>query len=304
MKRVILLFGVLMAGPAAWADEVFLRGGGSIHGEVVQQTAASLVMEVGPGRMTLPMTRVDRIVATTSALTVFRDRAARLAPGDVAGWVALARWAQGRDLLTQAREAFEHVVAVDPSNAAANAALGRVQLDGQWVTAEESYRARGYVPFEGGWVTPQDRSAALAERAAEARERELRAEADARAREAEARARTAEADARRAEAAAQGASGWPGSDWGYGGYGPVYGGGYGGYGNGVNVAVRPVHPYAGAPYGYGGPYGGVYGPYGLRHAGYPGAGWAGQPVVTPHGSGTRPMRDNGGSRGSSGGRRH
>ncbi len=207
MKRVLAV-GVLVAGPSAWADEVFLRGGGSIHGEVVQRTAASIVMEVGPGRMTLPMSRVDRIVATTSALSIYRDRAARLASGDVAGWLGLARWAEGRDLLTQAREAFEHVVAVDPSNAAANAALGRVQLDGQWVTREESYRARGYVPFEGGWVTPQERSAALAERAAETRERQLRAEADARAREAEARARTAEADARRAEAAAQGGSGY------------------------------------------------------------------------------------------------
>ena len=306
MKRVLAV-GVLVAGPAAWADEVFLRGGGSIHGEVVQRTAASIVMEVGPGRMTLPMSRVERIVATTSALSVYRDRAARLASGDVAGWLGLARWAEGRDLLTQAREAFEHVVAVDPSNAAANAALGRVQLDGQWVTREESYRARGLVSFEGTWVTPAERRGARQRARGRAAQPRARPRGDpARAREAEARARTAEAEARRAEAAAQGGSGWSGSDWGYGGgYGPVYGGGYGGvYGNGVNVAVGAVHPYAAAPYGYGGPYGGVYGPYGLRHAGYPGVGWPGQPVVTPHRSGTRPMRDGGGSRGSSAGRRH
>ena len=220
MLSRVLAVGVLMAGPAAWADEVFLRGGGSVHGEVVQRTAASVVMEVGPGRMTLPMSRVDRIVATTSDLSIYRDRAARLAGGDVAGWLGLARWAEGRDLLTQAREAYEHVAAIDPENAAANASLGRVRLAGRWVTAAESYRARGYVPFEGGWVTPEERSAALADRAAEARARELTAEADARAREAEARARTAEADARRAEAEAQGSSsGIP--------YGYVFGGVFG-----------------------------------------------------------------------------
>jgi hypothetical protein len=305
MKR-ILAVSVLVAGPAAWGDEVFLRGGGSIHGEVVQRTASSIVMEVGPGRMTLPMSRVDRIVATTSALSIYRDRAARLAAGDVAGWLRLARWAEGYDLLTQAREAYEHVAAVDPANAAANAALGRVQLAGQWVTREESYRARGLVSFEGRWVTPSEVAALVSERAAQQRSRELALEASARAREAEARARTAEAEARLAEAAAQGGSGWSGSDWGYGGgYGPVYGGGYGGvYGNGVNVALGAVHPYAATPYGYGGPYGGVYGPNGLRHAGSPGVGWPRQPVVTPHGSRTRPMRDGGGSRGSSAGRRH
>jgi hypothetical protein len=226
MKRVIALVA-FVAGPPAWADEVFLRGGGSIHGEVVQRTAASVVMEVGPGRMTLPMSRVDRIIATTSDLSIYRERAGRLAPGDVAGWLGLARWAEGRDLLTQAREAYEHVVAVDPDNAAANAALRRVRLAGRWVTAEESYRARGYVPFEGGWVTPGERSAVLADRAAEARARELTAEAEARAREAEARARTAEADARRAEAEAQGSSSGIPYPYVYGGVG-IYGRGYGG----------------------------------------------------------------------------
>ena len=244
MKRVMVL-GVFLAGPAAWADQVFLRGGGSIHGEVVQRTEASVVMEVGPGRMTLPMSRVDRIVATTSDLSIYRERAARLAPGDVAGWLGLARWAEGRDLLTQSREAYEHVVAVEPENAAANAALGRVRLAGRWVTAEESYRARGYVPFDGGWVTPEERSAALADRAAEARARELTAEADARAREAEARARTAEADARRAEAEAQGSSSGVPYPYVYGG-GGIYGGvvyGPGNYGGrphrGHGSHVRP-----------------------------------------------------------------
>ena len=231
MKRAMAMT-VFLATSAAWADEVFLRGGGSIQGEVVQRTAVSLVMEVGPGRMTLPMSRVDRIVASTSDLAVYRERAARLASGDVAGWIVLARWADGHDLLTQAREAFEHVIAVDPENAAANAALGRVRLAGRWVTAEESYRARGYLPFEGGWVTPEERGAVLAGRTAEAQARGVAAEAEARAREAEARARTAEADARRAEAETQaGSSGIP-YPYVYGGGGVIYGG-YGGYGSGT-----------------------------------------------------------------------
>ena len=159
------------------------------------------------------------------------------------GWLALARWAERRDLLTQAREAYEHVVAVDPENAAANTALGRVRLAGQWVTAEESYRARGYVPFEGGWVTPEERGAVLADRAAEAQAREMAAEA--RAREAEARARTAEADARRAEAEAQGTSSGIPYPYVYGGVG-IYGGGiygariYGGRSRGAHGSrVQP-----------------------------------------------------------------
>jgi hypothetical protein len=182
--------------------------------------------------MTLPMSRIERVVATTSDISIHRERAARLTPRDVPGWLALARWAEGRDLLTQAREAYEHVAAIDPENAIANTALGRVQVAGRWISREESYRARGYIPFEGGWVTPEERGAIVADRAAEARARELTAEADARAREAEARARSAEADARRAEAEAQGTSNGIPYPYVYGGVGPY--GGYGGaYGQGT-----------------------------------------------------------------------
>jgi len=69
MKRLMAV-AVFVSGPAAWADEVFLRGGGSIHGEVIQRTASSIVMEVGPGRMTLPMSRIDRIVTATSDISI------------------------------------------------------------------------------------------------------------------------------------------------------------------------------------------------------------------------------------------
>ena len=76
-------------------------------------------------------------------------------------------------------------------------------MDGRWVSEDESYRARGYVKFEGEWMTPAEHEAILRERAAEdARERERR-EADTRVREAEARAAEAEARAREAEAQAK-----------------------------------------------------------------------------------------------------
>ena len=232
MKRLVATLIVLAASPA-WADQVRLRGGGTVSGEIVERTPTSLVLEVGPGRMTLPMSLVERIVASTSDLALYRQRAARLSEGDAPGWLALGRWAEAHDLMTQARDAYEHVLRVDPDNAAANAALGRVRLAGQWLKVEDANRARGLVEFEGLWVSPAERTAMLEERAIEARGREMAAEADARAREAEARARAAEADARRAEAdAASGSGGIPYPYVFSGGvYGGVYGGGYGiGYG--------------------------------------------------------------------------
>jgi len=197
------VFGsALLAAPLASADEVVLRGGGRVSGVIVERTGEVVVIETGPGRVSVAMSRVERIVEGRSALQAFQERASSLAPGDVAGWAALARWAAERELVTPSREAWQRVLAADPSHPEANAALGRVQLGGAWVSAEEGYRARGYVPFEGRWVSPAEHEALVRERQADEASDMARREADLRVREAEARAREAEARAREAEAPA------------------------------------------------------------------------------------------------------
>jgi len=215
------LSGALFAAPAV-SDEVFLRSGGRVSGVIVERTNEVVVIETAPGRLTLSMKRVEKIVDGRSALEEFQERAAALAPGDVDGWAALARWAADRDLVTHSREAWQRVLAVDPSHPEANAAFGRVELDGEWVSEGEAYRARGYVEYEGRWVTPAEHEALVRQRAAdEAAVRESR-EADLRVREAEARAREAEARAREAEAAAQPVDGGIPLWWGWGGGVPLY----------------------------------------------------------------------------------
>ena len=197
------VLAIALAAASATADEIFLRGGGHVTGVIVERTRDAVVLETAPGRVRLPMRLVEKIVESRSALEGFHDRAADLAPGDVDGWAALARWAAERDLLTSAREAWQRVLAADPSHPEANAALGRVQLGGTWMGSADAYRAQGYVEFEGRWVTPAEHEALVRERAAdEASEWEQR-QAELRVREAEASAQEAEARAREAEAASQ-----------------------------------------------------------------------------------------------------
>jgi hypothetical protein len=198
-RRVVLLgLAVAAAGPAG-ADEVFVRGGGRLTGQVVQHGPDAIVVDIGSGQIGLPLSHVDRIVPGETPVGMYRRRAEGLAADDVAGRLALGAWARAHDLETNAREAFESVLAVDPANVAAQRALGHVRFDGQWMTRDESYLARGYVRFDGAWVTSEERRAAIDERRAAAEERRARAEAHARIREAEARARVAEAEALRAE---------------------------------------------------------------------------------------------------------
>jgi hypothetical protein len=217
--RVFVLVCSLVG--AAHADEVYLKSGGRLTGEVVSEDARLVVVETGPGKVTVPAANVLRIERSRSALGEYRERAGRLETGDVQGWLQLAFWAHERDLGTQAQEAFEHVLRIDPGNASANAALGRVQMDGGWMSLEESYRRRGYVYYDGQWVTAAEQEALLRARAADDLAASARREGELRVREAEARAREAEAAARQAEADAEAATTQDGIPlwWGWGGWG-------------------------------------------------------------------------------------
>ena len=234
-RAAIALVTAGLAAATASSDEILLRSGGRVSGVIVERTSHAIVIETGPGRVTLSMALVEKVVEGRSALEAYRERAEALEPGDVEGWAALARWAAERDLLTQSRETWQRVLATDPSHRGANAALGRVEVDGTWMGQDEAYRARGYVSFEGRWVTPPEHEALVRERAAEeTSEREIR-EAGLRVREAEARAREAEARAREAEAAAQPVDGGIPFGWGWGG---------GGWGWGGGIGLPPLVPWA------------------------------------------------------------
>src|SRR4051812_36102253 len=141
MKRIAAVSLIALTPVLAHADSVFLKRGGEIKGEIIDRRADAVVIEVGPGRVTLPMSSVDHIVSSATDVGAFRARAAALADTDVAGWLGLAAWAQDRDLATFARQAYEHVVAVDPLNPTAHAGLGEVRLGSRWMTPEDANRS-------------------------------------------------------------------------------------------------------------------------------------------------------------------
>jgi hypothetical protein len=210
---------IALAAVPVLADDVYLRGGGQITGQIIEQTDDSVTVDIGGGTISARMETVVRIEKNNSPLQDYRARAAKIPAGDAEAWRELARWAKGQALSSQAREAYREVVAILPDDQEANNALGMVQLDGKWVTEEESYRARGYVKFEGQWMTPAEQQAILADRQAQ----QARQEADHQANEAKVQAIEAEQKAdKEREAAEREASQWDNSVyWGWGA-GPGY----------------------------------------------------------------------------------
>ena len=57
-----------LAAATASSDEILLRGGGRVSGVIVERTHNAIVVETGPGRVTLSMALVEKVVEGRSAL--------------------------------------------------------------------------------------------------------------------------------------------------------------------------------------------------------------------------------------------
>jgi len=177
MRKIPFLLFLLPT--ALFADEVFLKGAGSISGRVVEQTDTMVTVDIGGGAISVSMSHVDHIVMARTDLDEYDERMSRLGPRDVFGWRDLARWASQHRMGNQARQAYEWVLALEPGDREARGALGFALLDGDWVTQEEAYRTRGFVKYEGEWMMPSEAQlrldSAAAEQASQEAERSVRA---------------------------------------------------------------------------------------------------------------------------------
>lgn len=227
MKKILLflsfLFILLLSPARLFADEIFLNGAGSFSGRITQESDTMVMINTGDGIIGVPRDRIHHIVKGRSPLDEYEDRAKKLKPEDANGWRELGRWAAHAGISTQSREAYEHVVRVAPNDAEAREALGFVQLDGRWVTEEESYRARGFVRYQGEWMTTAE---VQVHEATAANEQAIR-DAEQRAIDAEVAQVKAEQEAQeqqeRAEEAEEEAQRWNNSIyWGGWGYGTTY----------------------------------------------------------------------------------
>ena len=236
---------VLAIATIANADVLHLRKGGRLEGIVTQETATAITMDIGMGHVSIARSSIVRIERKDSALAEYRSRLAHIAVGDVLAYADLARFAAEANLRGEARTMWARVASLDPTNVEAHLALGHVMVDGRYADETESYRARGFVYFDGRWMTPAEQGSLLREREQRIADERRVGESRRAVREAEDRARRAEAEAARARADAAASSSLP--VWGYGGnvlVGSPHWGGYtsGGCGGSACTTVPQIWP--------------------------------------------------------------
>lgn len=154
----VAILGVACAG--ASADSIRLQGGGTMQGVVEPDPLKPGYVQIWTASSSSPLVmKKDRVAAIERDETPLRpylERRRALAETaeaqlDLAGWCELS------GLAGLAQFHYKEALRLDPQNATANQKLGRVQIDGRWLTRDEAREAQGLVKLDGRWVTPEQK---------------------------------------------------------------------------------------------------------------------------------------------------
>ncbi len=145
-----------LAGGTVLADEVLLKNGRTVEGEVTEKADGYYIKTAGGITMTIPKDQVANITRGKTRHQTYYDRAEALADDDVAGRLELARWCAENDLETEATLEFESVLRQDPDNDECHRALDHVQHKGVWISRAEYMETLGFVKYRGRFVTEEE----------------------------------------------------------------------------------------------------------------------------------------------------
>ena len=146
------------------ADIVVLVGGRSFEGSVLSDDGSTLVLRRRHDEFHIDRRQVARVEKAPLSWEVYAAKAAELEPdAKAAEHAALAKWCRERKLIHEARAEWESVLAREPENAEARAALNWRKEGGTWV--------RDLALWAADWVKADALLAAPSVPAPEERER-------------------------------------------------------------------------------------------------------------------------------------
>jgi hypothetical protein len=146
------LLALALAGTAG-ADEVVLRNGSKLEG-AVREEGNKVVVDVGPGTVTLDRSEVRSINRPEGEIQEFDRRVCAIKPDDANGYYQTYLWArQQPGMKTRAESLLRKALEADPNHEASRRALGYLNYKGAWLTQEEYKAALGLVRYNGEWVS-------------------------------------------------------------------------------------------------------------------------------------------------------
>lgn len=172
LQRTLLAVATAVAiSGAAGADIVHLKDGRKVEGEVVEKSAAKIVVKTKYGLSEFAASDVERVEAKN---TPEQELAARLAKADATDASALFDvylYAKEQKLTAKGKDILKQIVKLDPDHEAARKEMGHVKYNDKWVPEAEAkklaksdeereMKEKGLVRYKDKWVTPEEKEAA------------------------------------------------------------------------------------------------------------------------------------------------
>ncbi len=182
---------ILLLAPAAFADIVFLEGGGRVEG-VVTDLGNKIKVQGLNGSVIVSKSKIADHMKTPFVTEIYADKFGRIDSHSANDHYRLAMWCRRNKLKKRADAHLSRALELDPDHEDARATLGHVNFKGVWLSSgdalEASMAERGFLRFQGRWYTE---AGLLAYLDARREEQKIVAEAERRRAERDALARRA-----------------------------------------------------------------------------------------------------------------
>jgi len=140
--------------------EIFvLASDGQVQGEEIKVAGTPanqiVIRTVSGAQLTLDKSQIKQIIPQSAAELEY-ERIRPTYADTVDDQMKLADWCRKNGLPKQRQVHLERVIALDPNQKAARAALGFAQINGRWVQPDDLKRQQGFVKYKGEWRLPQE----------------------------------------------------------------------------------------------------------------------------------------------------
>jgi hypothetical protein len=134
----VMLLALVFCCAIASADVIYLNTGGVVKGKIIERDTDSIIVVTEQGNRTeIFLSDIDRIEEGASVEEMYRDKAAKIKPGDADAHYKLGMWLKKVNYHEFAKEEFEKAVILDPDHEFARAELGYVKRKQGWILPKE-----------------------------------------------------------------------------------------------------------------------------------------------------------------------
>lgn len=195
-------FGCLLAcALLASADEITLKDGRVVEGEITQEDEKVVKLKLKKGAMTLDRKDIVGIVRKPTADQEYAQRKAKLPPKDAKASLELATWCASRKLEAEAIAHFIEAHGLDATLSAAAEELVKRDyhlVEGVWQNPDTYYAGLGWLKLNSTWYHPLEHAWRVCEaEAGKAKDKLDGNRAEAKTAQAAASRTTAQVDAER-----------------------------------------------------------------------------------------------------------